>query len=179
MVRGLGCTSLTPEQLLRESEPDGVAGGHSVDALVARARSVRARAYAPYSGFHVGAVVVTASGATFEGVNVENASYRVTTCAEQTALVVMCAAGAREEVVAVVVAGDGDVPCTPCGACRQMIAELGPRATVHATGAHGAVRSQPIAVLLPDAFTPARLAAGVQADVAALGDGEEAADGGA
>lgn len=137
-----------------------------VDHLVQRARAVRARAYAPYSGFHVGAVVVTASGASFEGVNVENVSYRLTTCAEQTALAAMCAAGAREEVVAVAVAGDGDAPCTPCGACRQTIAEFGPRSIVHATGAQGPVHSSPISVLLPDAFTPARLAAGVDADPA-------------
>lgn len=125
--------------------------------LVERARAVRRRAYAPYSGFHVGAVVVTVSGATFEGVNVENVSYRLTTCAEQTALAGMCAAGGREEVVTVVVAGDGDDPCTPCGACRQTIAEFGPHATVHATGARGPVLSQPIGALLPDAFTAERL----------------------
>ncbi len=135
----------------------------SPEGLVRRARTVRARAYAPYSGFHVGAVVLTVSGATFEGVNVENVSYRLTTCAEQTALAAMCAAGAREEVVAVAVAGDGDAPCTPCGACRQTIAEFGPRAVVHATGARGPVHSHRIDVLLPDAFTPARLAAGAQA----------------
>ena len=128
--------------------------------LVERARTLRSRAYAPYSGFHVGAVVVTVSGVTYEGVNVENASYRVTTCAEQTALAAMCAAGGREEVVTVVVAGDGAAPCTPCGACRQTIAEFGPRAMVHATGAGGPVLSWPITTLLPEAFSGVRLAAG-------------------
>jgi cytidine deaminase len=130
------------------------------EALVARARALRADAYAPYSGFHVGAIVVTASGRRFEGVNVENVSYRLTTCAEQSALAAMCAAGGREEVVTVVVAGDGPLPCTPCGACRQTIAEFGPAAVVHAAGASGAVLTAPITDLLPHAFTPARLEAG-------------------
>jgi homotetrameric cytidine deaminase len=130
-----------------------------VAVLLARARELRQHAYAPYSGFHVGAVVVTASGRTFEGVNVENVSYRLTTCAEQTALARMCAEGAREEVVLVAVAGDGPEPCTPCGACRQTIAEFGPDAVVHATGSVGdAVLTRTIAELLPAAFTPARLA---------------------
>ena len=128
-------------------------------ALVARARTLRANAYAPYSGFHVGAVVATVSGRRFEGVNVENVSYRLTTCAEQAALAAMCAAGGREEVVTVVVAGDGPAPCTPCGACRQTIAEFGPAAVVHATGATGGVLSAPITELLPQAFTPERLEA--------------------
>lgn len=127
--------------------------------LVERARALRGRAYAPYSGFHVGAVVVTASGRRVEGVNVENVSYRLTTCAEQTALARLCAEGHREEVVLVVVAGDGPRPCTPCGACRQTIAEFGPDAVVHATGSSGdAAVTLPIAELLPEAFTPARLA---------------------
>lgn len=143
------------------SEPSTPVTGSSVpEALVARARALRASAYAPYSGFHVGAVVVTASGRRFEGVNVENVSYRLTTCAEQAAVAAMCSAGAREEVVTVVVAGDGAVPCTPCGACRQTIAEFGPSALVHATGASGAVLTTPIAALLPQAFTAERLEAG-------------------
>jgi len=129
------------------------------EAIVARARALRADAYAPYSGFHVGAVVVTASGRHFEGVNVENVSYRLTTCAEQAALAAMCAAGGLEEVVTVVVAGDGPDPCTPCGACRQTIAEFGPTAVVHAAGAFGAVLTAPITELLPRAFTPERLEA--------------------
>lgn len=140
-------------------------------ALVARARELRAAAYAPYSGFHVGAVVVTASGRRFEGVNVENVSYRLTTCAEQAALAAMCTAGGSEEVVTVVVAGDGPDPCTPCGACRQTIAEFGPAAVVHATGASGAVLTSPITTLLPQAFTPERLEA--------AGEGGEVPDGGA
>ncbi len=129
----------------------------AAEALLARARELRAHAYAPYSGFHVGAVIVTASGRRFEGVNVENVSYRLTTCAEQAALAAMCTAGAIEEVVVVAVAGDGPTPCTPCGACRQTIAEFGASAVVHATGASGSVLTASIGELLPDAFTPERL----------------------
>ncbi|MFP4150139.1 MAG: cytidine deaminase [Nitriliruptoraceae bacterium] len=142
------------------SEPDGL-----VVDLLARARELREHAYAPYSGFRVGAVVVTVSGRRFEGVNVENASYRLTTCAEQTALARMCAEGAREEVLLVVVAGDGARPCTPCGACRQTIAEFGPAAVVHAAGSVGeAVLTRTISQLLPAAFTPDRLAEGEVVD---------------
>jgi cytidine deaminase len=132
-----------------------------VAELLARARALREHAYAPYSGFRVGAVVVTASGRRYEGVNVENVSYRLTTCAEQAALARMCADGGREEIVLVAVAGDGPRPCTPCGACRQTIAEFGPDAVVHATGSVGdAVLSMSVDRLLPEAFTPARLADG-------------------
>lgn len=141
-----------PDPAAPEARPEAAA-----DVLLARARELRANAYAPYSGFHVGAVVVTASGRRFEGVNVENVSYRLTTCAEQAALAAMCAAGPVEEVVVVAVAGDGPTPCTPCGACRQTIAEFGAAAVVHATGASGPVLTVPIAELLPDAFTPERL----------------------
>jgi len=141
--------------------PGPVPDDDQVADLVQRARALREHAYAPYSGFRVGAVIITASGRRFEGVNVENASYRLTTCAEQTALARMCAEGAREEVVQVVVAGDGADPCTPCGACRQTIAEFGPSALVHATGSVGDARlTRTIGELLPDAFTPARLAGG-------------------
>jgi len=137
--------------------------GPDLEELLARARGLRSRAYAPYSGFHAGAVILTAGGRWFEGVNVENVSYRLTTCAEQTALATMCAAGAREEVVAVAVAGDGPDPCTPCGACRQTIAEFGPHAVVHATGASGTTLSLPIGELLPHTFTVERLRAGEEA----------------
>ncbi len=129
----------------------------AAEVLLARARTLRTNAYAPYSGFHVGAVVVTASGRRFEGVNVENVSYRLTTCAEQAALAAMCTAGPIEEVVVVAVAGDGPAPCTPCGACRQTIAEFGSQAVIHATGTSGSVLTVPIGELLPDAFTPERL----------------------
>ncbi len=128
--------------------------------LLRRAREVRSRAYVPYSGFRVGAVVVTASGQRFEGVNVENASYRLTSCAEQTAITGMVAAGVQEEVVTVAVVGDGEDPCTPCGACRQTIFEFGPQARVLASGEGGRPLSLSITDLLPHAFGPRRLSQG-------------------
>lgn len=126
--------------------------------LLEQAAAVRRRAYAPYSGFHVGAVVVTADGDRFEGVNVENASYGLSRCAEQSALQTMITAGVRSEVTTVAVVCDGDAPCTPCGACRQIIYEFGPRATVVSRGGGGEVLERHITALLPDAFGPARLA---------------------
>ena len=127
--------------------------------LLRHAAQLRAHAYAPYSGFRVGAVVVTADGQVFEGVNVENASYRLTSCAEQSALVSRATSGNRSPVVAVAVVGDGDEPATPCGGCRQTIFEFGPDATVHCAG--GDALDTPVTThiteLLPYAFGPHRL----------------------
>lgn len=128
--------------------------------LLRRAREVRERAYAPYSGFRVGAVVVTEDGHRFEGVNVENASYRMTTCAEQSAIATMATAGVRSPIVAVAVVGDGHDPCTPCGACRQTVFEFGPEAIVYASGDAGRPLVATIAELLPHGFGPRRLAQG-------------------
>jgi cytidine deaminase len=130
--------------------------------LLRRARAARQRAYAPYSQFHVGAVVVTATGEAFEGVNVENASYRMTTCAEQAAIVTMVSAGVRGPIAAIAVVGDGASPCTPCGACRQIIFEFGPDALVYASGDGGRPQISHITELLPHAFGPRRLAEGLQ-----------------
>ena len=85
---------------------------------------VREKAYAPYSKFAVGAVVVAKDGSVFEGCNVENLSYGLTLCAERVALGAAVAAGARE-IEAVVVVADTQQPVSPCGACRQVLAEFG------------------------------------------------------
>jgi cytidine deaminase len=129
-------------------------------ALLRRAREVRSRSYSPYSHFRVGAVVLTEDGRSFEGVNVENASYRVTTCAEQSAIATMVSAGVRGPIVAVAVVGDGEAPCTPCGACRQTLFEFGPDATVIASGDGGRPLVTTVRELLPHGFGPARLAQG-------------------
>lgn len=86
------------------------------------ARDARANAYAPYSGFAVGAAVLTIEGMVFTGSNVENASYGLSICAERVAITKAVSAG-KKEFVAIAVAGEGDV--TPCGACRQFIFEFG------------------------------------------------------
>ncbi|WP_314626411.1 cytidine deaminase [uncultured Selenomonas sp.] len=92
-------------------------------ALVELAKKARANAYAPYSGFSVGAAVLAADGRVFSGCNIENASYGLTNCAERTAIFSAVAAGARE-LAALAVVADGELPCSPCGACRQVIAEF-------------------------------------------------------
>lgn len=99
--------------------------GANVDwkALVAEAQAARLNAYAPYSKYHVGAAVLSASGRIYRGCNVENASYGLTICAERTALAQMVAAGERD-LVAIAVVTEGPEPGPPCGLCRQMMAEF-------------------------------------------------------
>jgi len=103
------------------------------DALVAAARAVQMKAYAPYSGFHVGAALLTRSGRVHVGVNVENASYPVSCCAERTAIGAAFTAG-DSEVVAVAVTTDADMPVMPCGMCAQALFELSPDLLVIAAG---------------------------------------------
>ena len=93
--------------------------------LVMQAIDVAGRAYAPYSKFHVGAVLVGKDGRTFAGCNVENVSYGLTICAERNAVFAAVAAGCREFAKIVIVA-DTEVPASPCGACRQVLAEFNP-----------------------------------------------------
>lgn len=122
------------------------------DDLLAAAAAARANAYAPYSRFSVGAALRTASGRIFAGCNVENASYPVGTCAEAGAVAAMIAAGERR-IVEVLVLGDLDPPLTPCGLCRQRLAEFGaPDAPVHAAGPDGIKATHTLGDLLPHAF---------------------------
>jgi cytidine deaminase len=145
---------------VRPDRANGPSRGYDEADLLRRARAVRHRAYAPYSHFRVGAVIVTEDGQVFEGVNVENASYRMTTCAEQSAIATMATAGVRGPIVAVAVVGDGQDPCTPCGACRQTIFEFGPDAIVYASGDGGRPLIARVTELLPHGFGPKRLAQG-------------------
>ncbi len=120
--------------------------------LFAAAALARANAHAPYSHFAVGAALRTASGRIFAGCNVENASYPVGTCAEAGALAAMVAAGERR-IVEVLVLGDIDPPLTPCGACRQRLAEFGaPEVPVHAAAPDGIKATHLLGDLLPYAF---------------------------
>ena len=93
------------------------------DALVDAAWKVRELAYAPYSNFAVGAALLAADGRVFTGCNVENISYGLTNCAERVAIGAAVAAGVRE-FLAVAVVADTGVPISPCGACRQVLAEF-------------------------------------------------------
>jgi cytidine deaminase len=97
----------------------------SENQMVEMAAKVRLRAYAPYSGFKVGAAVLTRAGAIFTGCNVENASFGVTICAERAAVVAAIAAG-QPELIAIAIVTDAPEPAMPCGACRQVLAEFNP-----------------------------------------------------
>ncbi len=121
--------------------------------------AVRENAYAPYSGFKVGAAVRGASGAIYRGCNVENVAYPEGTCAEAGAIAALIAAGETSFTEAYVVAGS-PLPVTPCGGCRQKLAEFGAgdvRVTMATTDGTQEVRS--IADLLPGAFDPTFLGA--------------------
>jgi cytidine deaminase len=98
-------------------------GDDILDGLVEAARDVRERFYAPYSGFAVGAAIL-AEGKTFVGVNVENASYPLSVCAERNAVGAMVADGERRIEAVAIVAGGDDGPASPCGGCRQVLAEF-------------------------------------------------------
>jgi cytidine deaminase len=130
------------------------------EALVAAALAARRRAYAPYSRFRVGAALLTSRGEIVAGCNVESISYGLTICAERTAIFTARAAGqlgsaqGGPTIVAVAVVGKGAAPPTPCGACRQVIAEFGPGCTVICANLRGARRVTTLADLLPDAFGP-------------------------
>ena len=122
------------------------------EALLTAARKARDQAYAPYSGFRVGASVLGAGGRIYSGCNVENASFGLTCCAERNAVFAMVAAGEREIREALVI-GDTEEVLPPCGACRQVLAEFAPPTTVvHMCDRSGAGRSATVAELLPDVF---------------------------
>src|SRR5688572_5475496 len=93
--------------------------------LLERAREVRAHAYAPYSRFPVGAALLAVDGRVFTGCNVENASYGLANCAERVAIGKAVSEGARRFTAIAVVGPEDDVPCAPCGACRQVLYEFG------------------------------------------------------
>ena len=122
------------------------------ERLLRSARQVMKNAYAPFSNFRVGAAILTSKGQVFVGCNVENASYSLTNCAERTAIFSAIAkVGPGLEICAVAVTNDHGVPCSPCGACRQVIYEFGPRAIVFYQGAKGPKYSL-ITDLLPEGF---------------------------
>jgi cytidine deaminase len=126
--------------------------------LVQAARGARQRAYAPYSGYRVGAALATKNGKIFVGCNVENASYGACICAERGAIAQMVAAGEGEPVACAVVT-EGPRPGSPCGICRQVLSEFArdmPIALVGDGGARASRRDTSLAALLPDAFRLAR-----------------------
>ncbi len=119
------------------------------------AKEIREKAYAPYSGFKVGAALRAANGEIFAGVNVENAAYPEGTCAEAGAIAAMVAGGERE-ITEVYVIADSPRPVPPCGGCRQKIAEFAkPEVKVTLATTRGAEMTYTVAELLPGAFVPA------------------------
>jgi cytidine deaminase len=124
--------------------------------LIKQALAARGMAYAPYSHFHVGAAVLTASGESFSGCNVENASYGLTICAERAAVCTAVAAG-HTKIVAVAVATSGGA--SPCGACRQVLSEFGPAMEVVLVDADEPTRVRVTSLdkLLPEQFGDAAL----------------------
>jgi cytidine deaminase len=119
--------------------------------LIEAAIAARTNAHAPYSGFQVGAAVLTPGGGSFSGCNVENASYGLTICAERSAVCAAVAAG-HKSIVAVAVATAGGH--APCGACRQVLSEFGPAMAVLLVDAEdpSKVRTTSLDALLPEQF---------------------------
>ena len=123
-----------------------------LDEMIRLAKAARDNAHAPYSGFRVGACLRSADDRLFSGCNVENPSYPEGQCAETSALGALVAAGARE-IVEVLVLAEGERLCTPCGGCRQRLAEFADAGTpVHIAGPDGLRRSFTLGELLPEAF---------------------------
>lgn len=124
------------------------------DDLLALACDARERAYAPYSGFRVGAVAITLDGRRFSGCNVENAAYGLCNCAERTALFNAIAAGCRPgDFAQLAVVADTPEPVSPCGACRQVMAELcDGQMPVILGNLAGSSRETTVAALLPGSF---------------------------
>jgi cytidine deaminase len=122
------------------------------ELLLARAKEACAHAYAPYSKFHVGAAILTTAGNVYTGVNVENASYGLTNCAERSAIFTAASAeGPTMKLAAVAVWSDPECACSPCGACRQVIHEFGRDCVVFFQGKKG-VEEMRASELLPGGF---------------------------
>ena len=118
------------------------------------AKIAREKAYVPYSKFGVGAALLTTDGRIYHGCNIENAAYSMCNCAERTALFKAYSEGDRDFQMMAVVA-DTERPCSPCGACRQVISELCPSdMKIILTNLKGDVQELTVAELLPGAFSP-------------------------
>ena len=121
--------------------------------LIRKAQEARARAYVPYSGFHVGAALLCKDGTIFSGCNIENSAYGPTNCAERTAIFKAVSEGYRE-FETIVIVSDSEQPTLPCGVCRQVMAEFcGPEFPVVMMGCDGSQRTASLGELLPYAFS--------------------------
>ena len=124
-------------------------------ALHEKAKEARKLSYSPYSHFAVGAAVLTKSGEVFLGANIENSSYPLCMCAERNALYNAYMHGfKKEDLVALALSADTDGPCSPCGACRQVISELFPKdAPIYMGNLKDNIQETTISELLPFAFS--------------------------
>src|SRR5204863_7514689 len=132
--------------------------GPGDEDLIRVASLARQRAYAPYSKYKVGAAVRTKRNKIYSGANVENASYGLTVCAERCAVFAAAAAGEVKDYDAIAIVIDDDKLPTPCGACRQVIAEFAPDVRVVLATTSGLRKTTTLTALLPEPFLPGTLA---------------------
>lgn len=136
---------------------DEILGDHKMerDELIKKALEARKLSYSPYSHFAVGAALLTMSGEVYFGANIENSSYPLSMCAERNAIYNAMLHGVKkEDMVALALIADTDEPCSPCGACRQVISELFPSdAPIYMANLKGDVKETNVAQLLPFAFS--------------------------
>ena len=126
------------------------------DMLIPAAAAARNNAFAPFSGFKVGAAVVAEDGTLYTGCNVESASYGLTMCAERVAIFKGVSEGKRR-FTRIAIVTDTETPTSPCGACRQLLWEFAPDAEVLLANLHGQVKRFTVKELLPDAFDAKQL----------------------
>jgi len=131
-------------------------GARERTVLTERAMAAMERAYAPYSGFRVGAAILGSDGSIAEGCNVENASYPAGICAERAAISAAIARGVRD-FSTIVIATEADRPTPPCGMCRQVMMEFAPQLEVVSVTRGGVDARWTMSDLLPEAFTPTSL----------------------
>lgn len=124
------------------------------EELVDIAKEARSLSYSPYSHFAVGAALLCKDGSVYQGANIENSSYPLCMCAERNALYnAMMDGKTKDDFVALAIVADTDGPCSPCGACRQVISELFPaEAPIYMANLHGLIQPTTIQELLPFAF---------------------------